>query len=403
MWTIAAPASAADWPQWGGSNFKNMASDETGLPESFDPGQRDAQTGTIRMETTRNIKWARKVCRSSYSTPVISEGRVFLCGVDSSKGGSITCLDEQTGKLLWKWETSKSRYNFGICATPIVEGRRLYVVNQNCQVMCLDTNGQPDGKGGIEARVLWIFNMEERFQISPADTYCGSCVIDGELLYVATSNGINPLGAEGRMFILDKQYKGGRKILADPNVYAVTSPKAPNVIVLDKNTGKLAAVDDAPIVENLMKGQWSSFALIQSGGRKLVVYGGGDGVCYAFEALASMPEKPVKLKTVWSYDCIPAEYKNFGGMPMIVHYYHGDSRWGGTMNENDGNYAGMSEIIGTPVFYRNRIYVAVGRDTAMGRGRGALQCIDASQTGDITRKGKIWTYQGLDYGHGFHL
>ena len=56
----------------------------------------------------------------------------------------------------------------------------------------------------------------------------------------------------------------------------------------------------------------------------------------------------------------------------------------------------MSEIVGTPVFFKNRVYVAIGRDPEHGRGRGALQCIDATRSGDITRTGIIWTYQGLD-------
>ncbi|MCX7014101.1 MAG: PQQ-binding-like beta-propeller repeat protein [Candidatus Sumerlaeota bacterium] len=56
----------------------------------------------------------------------------------------------------------------------------------------------------------------------------------------------------------------------------------------------------------------------------------------------------------------------------------------------------MSEIIGTPVFYNNKIYVAIGRDAAMGRGRGALHCIDATKSGDISATGRVWTYQGLD-------
>ena len=30
-------------------------------------------------------------------------------------------------------------------------------------------------------------------------------------------------------------------------------------------------------------------------------------------------------------------------------------------------------------------------------GHGGLQCIDARQTGDITRTGRLWTYQGLDW------
>ena len=56
----------------------------------------------------------------------------------------------------------------------------------------------------------------------------------------------------------------------------------------------------------------------------------------------------------------------------------------------------MSEIIATPVFYNNRVYVAIGRDPTHGRGRGALMCIDASKTGDVTQTGRVWTYQGLD-------
>jgi outer membrane protein assembly factor BamB len=44
----------------------------------------------------------------------------------------------------------------------------------------------------------------------------------------------------------------------------------------------------------------------------------------------------------------------------------------------------------------DRIYVAIGRDPAHGRGRGALHCIDARGQGDISESSRIWTYQGLD-------
>mgnify|MGYP001765070140 CR=1 FL=1 len=55
-----------------------------------------------------------------------------------------------------------------------------------------------------------------------------------------------------------------------------------------------------------------------------------------------------------------------------------------------------SEVVGTPVFLNNRVYVALGRDPEHGRGRGALHCIDATGSGDITKTGKVWSYQGLD-------
>ena len=166
--------------------------------------------------------------------------------------------------------------------------------------------------------------------------------------------------------------------------------------MLEKKTGRLVATDDLAIAERILHGQWSAVSLGKVAGRTLVFFGGGDGRCYAFEALASVPEKPVKLKTVWSYDCIPPEYRSFGGLDAVSHYCLGDKRTEETLNKNDGTFVGESEIIGTPVFHRNRIYVAIGRDPEHGRGRGALHCIDATQTGDITQTGRIWTYQGLD-------
>jgi len=42
-------------------------------------------------------------------------------------------------------------------------------------------------------------------------------------------------------------------------------------------------------------------------GKKLVFFGGGDGFCYAFEALKEPPAEPTHFKKVWSYDCDPPE------------------------------------------------------------------------------------------------
>jgi outer membrane protein assembly factor BamB len=83
-------------------------------------------------------------------------------------------------------------------------------------------------------------------------------------------------------------------------------------------------------------------------------------------------------------------------LDAVSHYSLGDKRRKGTLNHNDGTFVGESEIIGTPVLQNHRIYVALGRDPEHGRGRGALHCIDATGTGDITQTGRVWTYQGLD-------
>ena len=83
---------------------------------------------------------------------------------------------------------------------------------------------------------------------------------------------------------------------------------------------------------------------------------------------------------------------------MFVRYTLGDRRRATmSINRNDGSFVGLSEIIATPVFYNDRVYVAIGRDPEHGRGRGAHRtCLDAGQAGDSTKIGKIWTYQGLD-------
>ena len=40
--------------------------------------------------------------------------------------------------------------------------------------------------------------------------------------------------------------------------------------------------------------------------------------------------------------------------------------------------------------------MAIGQDPSHGRGRGMLNCIDATQTGDITKSGKVWSYDKID-------
>ena len=103
LWLFSPNALGKDWPQWGGSNSRNMVSGEKGLPDSFVPGEKDSQAGRIRMETTKNVKWAAKLCQAIYSTPVVAGGKIFIGGRQPELG-LLMCLDEKTGKLLWQWQ-----------------------------------------------------------------------------------------------------------------------------------------------------------------------------------------------------------------------------------------------------------------------------------------------------------
>jgi hypothetical protein len=95
----ATVTQAADWPAWMGPQGCNI-SVETGLPESF-----DTDAGT-------NVKWATKLGTVLYGCPTVSKGRIFVGtnypAVDDDdrfkkpRGGVVACLDEASGKILWK-------------------------------------------------------------------------------------------------------------------------------------------------------------------------------------------------------------------------------------------------------------------------------------------------------------
>src|SRR5258705_7135133 len=75
---LAATSPAADWPQWGGTNERNMYSPEKGLPDKFDPGKFKAGGEEIDMATTKNVKWVAKLGSQSYGNVTISGGKVFV-------------------------------------------------------------------------------------------------------------------------------------------------------------------------------------------------------------------------------------------------------------------------------------------------------------------------------------
>ena len=408
---LSACAFAQDWTQWGGSQGRNMATPASPLPRAFEPG---SQRTNPPQPPSKNVAWVARLGSETYGNPTVADGRVFVGTNNASPRsdrhegdrGILLCLRESDGQLLWQLVVPKipsaGQFNgdypsLGICSSPTVDGDRVYVVTNRCEVLCLDVAGLANGndgefqeeaafqtppkahriveegdrlaieRGAADAPIaleptgpdiLWSFDMIEQVGSWPQDGSSCSVLIHGDWLYVGTSNGV------------DKSHKH------------IPSPQAPSLIVLDKNTGRLLAVDDAGIGPRIYHGQWSSPSLGVVDGRPLVFYGGGDGFCYAFDARPQPgPDgKPGVLKTVWKYDCNPPELKARDGKP-IPYKTRGD---------------GPSEIIATPVFHEGRVYVAVGQDPRHREGKGALSCIDASGRGDISRTGGIWTYRGID-------
>ena len=409
--------SAGDWPQWGRDSSRNMASDEKGLPDTFDPGTTKSDGSGIDMTTTTNVKWAAKLGSQTYGNPVVASGKVFVGTNDFSlddprlkvtNGGLIACFDEQTGKKLWqlpipRWTTQHPRKeafgdfnyergNYGVCSSPTVEDGRVYVVSSRGEVLCLDADGQADGNDGpfqdegkymagpdkdaieilpTDADIIWLYDILFEIPSHPEDAFCSSIVIHKDLLYVGTSNGVNASHRE------------------------VPFAEAASFIALDKKSGKLIAWDDEKIGRRIYHGQWSSPSLGEVDAKTLIFYGGGNGICYAFEALNRIPKnsEAAVLKKVWSFDCNPPEYKFRDGKPLFyARKSHGSVK--------KGYHKGPCEIIATPVFYQNRVYVAIGQDPRHGKGEGILSCIDASKRGEVrsesAKTDTIWTSKLVD-------
>ncbi|MGA2064515.1 MAG: PQQ-binding-like beta-propeller repeat protein [Thermoguttaceae bacterium] len=402
----AAAASATDWSQWGGTDMRNMSSDERGIPAVFEPGKKASDGSGIDLRTTRNVRWVAKLGNETYSSPAVAGGRVFIGTSDSTLadprfertgGGVLLCLDEATGRLVWRLvvprlTTGHKSVDFdamglGICSSPAVDGDRVYVVTNRDEVLCLDAQGMANGNDGPftderhywvpaghppvepgpqDADIIWRFDMTA-LPVFPHDAAASSVLVHDDVVYVGTANGVDHKKPP--------------------------FPGAPSLIALDKRTGRLLAADNEGIGARTFHGQWSSPSLGRVGGRPLVFFGGGDGVCYAFDAVTAAAGSRGFLHKLWSYDCTAPYRLDKYGKP--VDYWSGDKRED-RGNLDDGRCASPCEIIGTPAFYKNRVYVAIGQDPQHGRGRGLLTCIDAAKAGDIAGGGKIWSYDKID-------
>ena len=383
-------ARAQDWPQWGGTQERNMYSPAKGLPDRFDPGKFKRGTEEVDMKTTKNVKWVAKLGSQTYGNVTVAGGKVFIgTNNDSPRDPQhqgdrsiLMVFDEKTGEFLWQLVIPKlpsgkvnDWVSLGLLSSPTVEGDRVYITTSRCEIMCLDVNGLANGNDGPfkdeaqyiagpgkppatigpkDADIIWKYDMMDELGVFPHNASNCSVVIVDDIVYACTSNG------------------------QDWTHSNIPAPNSPSFIALDKKTGEFLGEDDAGISKRIFHGQWSSPSMGVVNDKKLVFFGGGDGWCYAFEP------KPVKegdssfLKTVWKYDCNPPEYKVKDGTPIKY-----------------PDAEGVSEINATPVFYKNRVYVATGQDPEHGEGVGHLVCIDATKTGDITKTGTIWDYKGI--------
>ena len=340
-----------------------------------------------------NLLWEINLGTHQYTIPTLDNGQLFI-GIDDrylehstlkqSGGGIVMCLDPATGAMVWQMVIPRyeegdippahfNRWKCGVCSRPAIDGKRLYIVGPRGDILCLDRNGQTDGNDGpyldestyleapadyklekTDGDIIWEYNMVTGNKVVPHDVCGSSPLLVGDYLYACTSNGQD-----------------------DKHSYIV-NPEAPALIVLDKNTGKLVATENEGISKRTFHCNWSSPVAATVNGKAAVLFGGGDGVLYAFEAVTTAADKPQALKKLWQYDCCPADYRVLDGKPQ-TYSHHAKNTTGGP-----------SEIISTPTIANGRVYVPIGQSPNHGPGKGMLSCIDLN-TGK-----KVWDSAKVD-------
>ena len=297
-----------DWPQWGGSCFRNNTPDGENIPVKWN------------IKTGQNVKWAARLGSQTYGNPVVANGKVYV-GTNNGAGyiarypskvdlGVLLCFDEETGKMRWQHSNEKlpsGRVHDwplqGICASPFVDGDRLWYVSSRGEVVCLDTEGFRDGENDgpfkdeapkaapgkpappyveeLEADVIWKLNMMNQLKVSQHNMCSCSVTVVGDYLFVNTGNGVD----EGHI--------------------ALPQVKAPSFLCLNKHDGKVLWTDNSP-GGNVLHGQWSSPGYGVFAGQAQVLFAGGDGWLYSFDPAG---DGEGKSKLLWKFDSNPKESK----------------------------------------------------------------------------------------------
>lgn len=395
---LAAGVDAEESPVcWGRTALRNNAAPDAGpLPESWNPGKFDARrenridgnnTSADLRNAARNIAWSRPLGDPCYGTPVVADGRVFIATNNAAAYlerspaekdlGVLLAFDIENGDFLWQYSIEKLDDGTldwpgqGLCSNPVVEGDRLWIVTNRCEVVCLSTGpetaGQNDGENDAATsgnpdvpRILWRFDMRDRLGVVPHNMTSNSPLVIDDLVVCVTSNGV------GRD---DK---------------TVVNPKAPSFLALDKETGETVWSDPGPGAA-ILDGQWGSPAAWKD----RLFFPGGDGLLYCYRLLpraandgnlanGTHDTPGPRLVRLWTFDCNPA----------------------GTVWKGHGN-GDKNTLVATPVVAHDRVYIATGQDPESGDGPAVLWCLDVEN-------GKpVWSYAGRDsksweFEDGFH-
>jgi outer membrane protein assembly factor BamB/protein-L-isoaspartate O-methyltransferase len=352
VFALASCAEPGDWPMFGRDASRNAISSGRNPPTdwSTEPGRE------------RNIAWSARLGSWSFGRPVVANGLVWVgTNNDAPRDASCTadasvlmCFRERDGRFLGQQASPEKKGldrhgNWGhipLRCTPLVEGDRLWFINNCWEAICLDIG--PLKRAECAPVEVWRTDLIARTGAWPQVLGMGfgialsigsSC--QGRI-YVSTGNGVD--------------WKTGKP----------ARPEAPALVCLDMNSGEVTGRERSGISAGTRMANWSSPVTTRApdgkgGERTLVLFGGGDGFLYAFDPVPTDEPVPGTLRELWKVDC-----------------------------RREGSVA--VGITATPVVDQGRVYVALG-DESDTSGPGNLVCVD------LAAGGRLWN--SADFGVSF--
>lgn len=162
---VAVTAQAADWPAFRGPGGDGVA-EGTGFPTSWGDDE--------------NVRWKVALPSPSNGSPIVSNGRVFLCSAtEDGTERSLLCFDRTSGKKLWTRtvkfgeDETHSQNPFG-SSTPAADGKRVVVWHSSAGLYCYDFAGKELWSRKLgDFRHIWGYGSSPIIHNSQVILQCG--------------------------------------------------------------------------------------------------------------------------------------------------------------------------------------------------------------------------------------
>jgi outer membrane protein assembly factor BamB len=304
----------------------------------------------------------------------VSGGRILVgTALTSGQGGvaedcgAMSCYDEN-GTLLWRAthaRIGRRIHDMGlpIQSKPCFDSKRAYYVSNRGEFTCVDLEGfrdsRNDGPFQAEAQssltnadIVWKIDMMAELGVFKREAGdvgnpLSSPIVIGDLVFCVTGHGRRLLSGNSR-----------------------ADPRPLSFLAANKLTGRVVWGSNAPGT-NIFYGQWSSPVHARVQQIDQVIFPGGDGWLYGFEAASG--------RLLWKFDCNEPGAKDWFSQA--------------------GRLTDIGELksffVATPVVHNNVLYVGLNKDFEM-PSSGPLLAIQLN-TQDSTPKIK-WKFGAAELG-----